>query len=102
MSMSRGQMRQLQKMQERLMKAQAEIATKTVEASAGGGAVKVTVSGDMKVKSLEILPDVVDAEDIEMLEDLVTAAVNEALEEMQKYQTEQMSGLTGGLGFPTR
>jgi hypothetical protein len=95
-------MRQLQKMQERLMKAQAEIATKNVEASAGGGAVKVTVSGDMKVKSLQISPDVVDAEDIEMLEDLVTAAVNEALEEMQKYQTEQMSGLTGGLGFPTR
>ena len=102
MSMSRGQMRQFQKMQERLMKAQAEIVAKTVEATAGGGAVKVTVSGDMKVKSLEISPEVVDAEDVEMLEDLVTAAVNEALEEMQKYQTEQMAGLTGGLGFPTR
>jgi DNA-binding YbaB/EbfC family protein len=102
MSMSRGQMRQFQKMQERLMKAQAEIVAKTVEATAGGGAVKVTVSGDMKVKSLKISPEVVDAEDVEMLEDLVIAAVNEALEEMQKYQTEQMAGLTGGLGFPTR
>ncbi len=102
MSMSRGQMRQFQKMQERLMRAQAEIVAKTVEASVGGGAVKVTVSGDMKVKSLEISPEVVDAEDVDMLEDLVTAAVNEALEQMQKYQTEQMAGLTGGLGFPTR
>ena len=102
MSMSRGQMRQLQQMQERLLKAQTEIASKTVEATAGGGAVKVTISGDMKIKSLQISPEVVDADDMEMLEDLVTAAVNEALEKMQQLQTEQMAGLAGGFGFPTR
>jgi DNA-binding YbaB/EbfC family protein len=95
-------MRQLQQMQERLLKAQAEIASKTVEATAGGGAVKVTVSGDMKVKSIEISPEVVDADDVEMLEDLVTAALNEALEKMQQFQSEQMAGLAGRFGLPMR
>ncbi len=100
MGMSRGQMRQIQQMQEKLLKAQAEIASKTVEATAGGGAVKVTISGEMRIKSLDISPEVVDADDVEMLEDLVTAAVNEAVEKMQRFQSEQMAGLTGGLGLP--
>jgi DNA-binding YbaB/EbfC family protein len=102
MGMSKGQMRQIQQMQEKLLKAQAEIASKTVEATAGGGAVKVTVGGDMKVRSIEVSPEVVDTDDVEMLQDLVTAAVNEALEKMQQLQAEQMAGLAGRFGLPMR
>ena len=100
MKMNRDMMRQLQQMQSKLARAQEELNTMTVEGSAGGGAVKVTVSGGLEIKSLEISPEVVDAEDVVLLEDLVIAAFNEALQKAQALQSQQMAGLTGGLGLP--
>lgn len=100
MGMSRDMMRQLRQMQERLAKAQAHLAQMTVEGTAGGGAVSIKMSGEMKVESVRIDPDVVDPSDVEMLEDLVTAAVNEAIQKVQQAQIEQLGGLSGGLGLP--
>lgn len=100
MGMSRDMMRQMQKMQERLAKAQEELANASVEATAGGGAVAVTVTGGFRVQSVKIAPEVIDPDDAEMLEDLVTAALNEALDKVQSLQAESMSGLAGGLRLP--
>jgi DNA-binding YbaB/EbfC family protein len=100
MGMSRDMMRRLQKMQERVLKAQEELHSRTVEGTAGGGAVSVTLSGGFKVHSLRIDHEVVDPEDVEMLEDLVTAALNEALEKVQALQAEHMANVTGGLDLP--
>lgn len=97
MKMNRDMMRQIQQMQSRLAKAQDELNTLAAEGSAGGGAVKVTISGNMEIRSLKISPEVVDAEDVEMLEDLVIAAFNEALQKAQALQQEHMAGLTSGL-----
>ena len=100
MGMSRDMMRQVQKMQERIAKAQEQLNSASVEGSAGGGAVTVAVTGGLRVRSVKIAPEVVDSSDLEMLEDLVTAAFNEALERVQNLQAESMSGLTGGLNLP--
>lgn len=104
MGMNRDMMARLQQMQERALKAQQELNDKAVEGSAGGGAVNITVTGGLTVKSLKIAPEVVDPNDIEMLEDLVAAAVNEALQGVQALQMQQISGLAGqfGLGGLTR
>jgi nucleoid-associated protein EbfC len=90
-------MRQVQKMQEDMAAAQDALAAETVEASAGGGAVTVTVSGAGELRSVSISPDVVDADDVEMLEDLVVAAVGEGLRKAQELQASRMGALTGGL-----
>lgn len=102
MGMNRDMMARLQQMQARALKAQQELTEQTVDGSAGGGAVNITVTGGLKVQSLKIAPEVVDPDDIEMLEDLVTAAVNEALQKVQALQMQQISGLAGqfGLGLP--
>ncbi len=100
MGMSRDMMRQVQKMQERLAKAQEQLNSASVEGSAGGGAITVAVTGGLRVQSVKIAPEVVDPGDGEMLEDLVTAAFNEALERVQDLQAESMSGVAGGLGLP--
>jgi hypothetical protein len=100
MKMNRDMMRQLQQMQSKLARAQEELNNLTVEGSAGGGAVKVVVSGSLEIRSLKISPEVVDAEDVEMLEDLVFAAFNEALQKAQALQSQHMAGLTGGLNLP--
>ncbi len=102
MGMNRDMMARLQQMQERVLKAQQELEEQTVDGSAGGGAVSITVSGGLKVQSLKIAPEVVDPDDIEMLEDLVTAAVNEALQQVQALQMQQLGGLAGqfGMGLP--
>jgi DNA-binding YbaB/EbfC family protein len=100
MGMSRDLMRQMQKMQERLARAQEQLNNTSVEGSAGGGAVTVAVTGSLRVQSVKIAPEVVDPSDVEMLEDLVTAALNEALEKAQALQAESMAGLTGGLRLP--
>ena len=102
MKMNRDMMHQIQQMQSRLAKAQEELANLTAEGSAGGGAVKATVTGSLEIRALEISPEVVDPEDVEMLEDLVIAAFNEALQKAQALQAEHMAGLTAGLGpgFP--
>lgn len=93
-------MKQARKMQEQLAAAQEAIAQSTVDASAGGGMVKVTVSGDMQVTSLKIDPEAIDPEDVEMLEDMVMAAVNEALRGVGELANRQMGAVTGGLNIP--
>ena len=91
-------MKQARKMQEQLAAAQETIAQSTVDASAGGGMVKV--SGDMQVTSLKIDPEAIDPEDVEMLEDMVMAAVNEALRGVGELANRQMGAVTGGLNIP--
>lgn len=93
-------MRQAQKMQKELNKAQEEIATMTFEATAGGGMVKAVASGDMNITSLTIDPDAVDPEDVEMLQDMVVAAVNEALRGVSEMSNQRMSAVTGGMSIP--
>jgi len=93
-------LKQAQKMQQDMMAAQEQLKDETVEASAGGGMVKVVVSGDLVVRSIEIDPDAVDPEDPEMLSDLVQAAVNEGLRSAQEMAAAKLGGITGGLGGP--
>ena len=83
-----------------MMKMQEELESATVEATAGGGAVSVVVNGKMKLESLTIDPEAVDADDVEMLQDLVTAAVNEGLEKAQELASKRMGALTGGMNIP--
>jgi len=93
-------LQQLQSLQEDMLKAQEEIAVMVVTATAGGGAVTAVVTGERRVQSLSIAPEVVDPEDVEMLQDLVIAAVNEGLEQVDQATTERMAAFTGGLGIP--
>src|SRR2546422_3967346 len=93
-------MKQAQAMQERLAKVQAEVATKTVHASAGGGMVTVVANGAMEIVSVKIDPEVLKASDGEMLQDLVVAAANEALRKAREMVAEEMKGITGGLQMP--
>jgi len=88
---------QVQKMQQDMVAAQEQLKNETVEASAGGGMVKVVVSGDLEVKSITIAPDAIDPEDPELLQDMVLAAVNEGLRSAQELAANKMGGLTGGL-----
>ena len=100
-SMNQKQMmKQAQKLQEQMMAAQAKLGEMDFSASTGGGAVKATVTGDLRVKSISIDPDAFDPEDIEMLEDMIIAAVNDAIESAEAGASQQMSALTGGLNFP--
>ena len=91
-------MKQAQKRQRDLAIAQEEIKSMEFEASAGGGMVKAVALGDGTVKSLEIAPDAVDPEDVEMLQDMVLAAVNEALRGVAEMGNQRMSSVTGGMG----
>ncbi len=93
-------MKQAQKLQKKMLKTQQELALKTVEASAGGGMVKVVANGGQKVESIVLEKEVVDPEDIEMLQDLVLAAVNDALNKAQEMVSNEMGKLTGGLNIP--
>ncbi|MCD4795931.1 MAG: YbaB/EbfC family nucleoid-associated protein [Candidatus Cloacimonetes bacterium] len=93
-------MKQAQKMQQDLAKAQEELASKIVEGTSGGGMVKVEMNGKNQVLSLKIDPEVVDPNDIEMLEDLIIAAINEAQEKVSKSSEDEMSKLTGGMKIP--
>ncbi len=93
-------MRQAQKMQKELNKAQEEIATMSFEATAGGGMVTAVASGDMAITSLTIDPDAVDPEDVEMLQDMIVAAVNEALRGVSELSNQRMSAVTGGMNIP--
>lgn len=86
-------------MQEQMASAQAELANKTFEGTSGGGMVKATVTGAQELVELKISPEVVDAEDVEMLEDLVVAAVRNAYEASTAAAGESLGGLTGGLGL---
>ncbi|MCL2361663.1 MAG: YbaB/EbfC family nucleoid-associated protein [Defluviitaleaceae bacterium] len=93
-------MKQAQKMQKQMADMQENLADKTLEVSSGGGAVKVTVNGEKKILDLQISPDVIDPDDVEMLQDLVLSAVNEALRQMEESVSSEMSKLTGGLNLP--
>ncbi len=92
--------KQAQLMQERMENVQAEVEAQTVEATAGGGAVTVIMSGKKEVKSIKIKPEAVDPEDVETLEDLVTVAVNDAVKKAEELMENAMGEITGGINIP--
>jgi DNA-binding YbaB/EbfC family protein len=98
--MNKFMMQQAQKLQAQLLKAQEELATMTVEASSGGGAVTVVMNGQQQIQSVKIAPEVVNPEDVEMLEDMVLSAVKEAQAMAQEAAAKKMGGLTGGMKIP--
>ena len=96
--MNRNMIRQAQKMQAQLQKVQEELENLTVEGSAGGGVVKVTMTGKQTVESVTIEPEA--AEDVDLLQDLVAAAVNDAFAKTQELAAQKMSTVTGGMNIP--
>lgn len=95
-----GNQNLLRQMQARLAKIQEELASETVEASAGGGAVTVAITGDQRVTGVKIDPEVVDPEDVESLQDLMVAAFNEALHKSKELAAQRLGALTGGMRIP--
>jgi hypothetical protein len=95
-----GMMKKVQKLQTEMQKMQEELKKRTIEVSAGGGAVKVVMNGEKQVQGLTIDPAAVDPEDVEMLQDLISAAFNEALKKVDDMMASEMGKLTGGLGLP--
>ncbi|MDP2840270.1 MAG: YbaB/EbfC family nucleoid-associated protein [Syntrophales bacterium] len=93
-------MKQAKKMQERMVELQEELATKSVEATAGGGMVSVTVNGKFEILSLKIEKEVVNPDDVEMLQDLIVAAVNEGIRKAQEMAASEMGKITGGMQIP--
>jgi DNA-binding YbaB/EbfC family protein len=93
-------MKQAKKIQEKMAQMQAELETKTVEASAGGGMVAVVVNGKFEVLSLKIDKEVVNPDDVDMLQDLIVAAVNEGVRKAQEMTAVEMSKITGGFNIP--
>ena len=93
-------MKQVQKMQADMAKAQEDLANETVEASAGGGMVTVQVTGAIEIKSIKIDPTAVDPDDMEILEDMIMAAANEALRSAQELANKKLGGITSGLNIP--
>ncbi len=98
--MNKHMMQQAQRLQAQLLKAQEELAKTNVEASSGGGAVKVTMNCQQAIQGVKISPEVVNPEDVEMLEDLILTAVKEAQALAQETASKKMSALTGGLNIP--
>lgn len=93
-------MKQVKKMQEQMLKAQEELGSKIIEGSAGGGVVTVQISGHKKLLSIQIKPEAVDPEDVEMLQDLVVIAVNDALTQAEELANNDMGKFTGGMKIP--
>jgi len=93
-------MRQAQELQAKLAKAQQELSNLTLEASSGGGVVKITIDGQQNIQSVKISPEVINPDDVELLEDLVLTAVREAIAKSQEAATQSLGGLTGGLKIP--
>jgi DNA-binding YbaB/EbfC family protein len=98
--MDRRMLKQLEDMQKKMVKAQADLANETVVATAGGGAVTVEMNGHHEVKSVKIDPDAIDPKDVETLEDMVLTAFNQALEKAQELANQRMGAVTGGLNLP--
>ena len=98
--MNKKMIKQAQELQKNMMKMQEDLENATVEATAGGGAVKVVVSGQMRIESITFDQDVVSPDDVEMLQDLVITAVNDALNSAQEMASSRMSSLTGGFKIP--
>ena len=92
-------MKQARKLQQQMNKLQEELGSKTVEASTGGGMIKVVATGKREIQSIEISPEVVDPDDIEMLQDLTLAAINEALRKAEELASEEMSKIAGGINL---
>jgi len=92
-------LKQAQQMQAEMAKAQEQLAAEEVEASAGGGMVKVKISGDLKLKEIVIDPEAIDPDESELLAEMVLAAVNEAIRSAQELAGSKMGGITGGLGL---
>lgn len=93
-------MKQVQQAQAKMAQVQEQLADETVEASAGGGMVKVVISGDLALRSIKVDPSAVDPEDVELLEDMIAAAVNEALRAAQDLAASRMAAVTGGINIP--
>ncbi|WP_281168428.1 YbaB/EbfC family nucleoid-associated protein [Desulfovirgula thermocuniculi] len=93
-------LKQVQKMQAEMMRLQEELAGRTVEATAGGGAVKAVANGRQEIVALEIKPEAVDPEDVEMLADLIISAVNGALARSREMVAQELGKITGGLSLP--
>ena len=93
-------LKQAQQMQAEMAKAQEQLKEEIVEASAGGGTVKVTMTGDMQLREIKIAPEAIDPEEPELLEDMVTAAVNEALRSAQELASSRLGGIAGMPGLP--
>lgn len=98
--MDRKMMNQLQQMQKKMMQAQEELGNATVEGSAGGGVITVTMNGHREVKAIQISPDVVDPDDIEMLQDMLMAAIADASKKAEELSAAKMGPLTGGVNIP--
>ncbi len=95
-----GIMKQAQKMQEDMKNLQAELDEREYEVKAGGGAVTVTISGELEIKNIEISPEIVDPDDVETLSDVLCAAVNEAIKKVNDTNNEEMGKITGALNMP--
>ncbi|MHB8157267.1 MAG: YbaB/EbfC family nucleoid-associated protein [Desulfocucumaceae bacterium] len=93
-------MKQVQKMQADMAKMQEELGDRTVDSSAGGGVIKVIANGRQEIVSIEIKPEAVDPEDVEMLQDLILTAVNGAIKQSQEMVAREMGKLTGGMNIP--
>ena len=98
--LNREMMKQAQRFQARLAEVQEALTKETVEASAGGGVVKVVVDGAQRMRSVHIAPEAVDPDDVAMLEDLILAATNEALEQAKELAASRLGAITGGLRIP--
>lgn len=93
-------MKQVQQAQAKMAAMQEELKDEVLEASAGGGMVKVSITGDMQIQSITIDPSAVDPEDVDLLQDMVTAAVNEAIRSAQELASQKMAAITGGVNIP--
>ncbi len=98
--MSQFNLRQIQELQAKMIKAQEELSKTNIEVTAGGGAIKIVINGHQQFQSITISPEVVNPEDVDFLQDLVLAACNEAVQKSQELATQNMSKLTGGLKIP--
>jgi hypothetical protein len=98
--LNRNFLKQAQQLQAKLAKAQEELETQTVEASVGGGVIKVVATGKQTIESIAIDPSAVDPNDVEILQDLMLAAVNEALAQSQQLAQDRLGAITGGLNIP--
>jgi len=98
--MSQFNLRQIQELQAKMLKAQEELGRTNMEVTAGGGAIKIVINGHQQFQSITISPEVVNPEDVDFLQDLMLAACNEAVQKSQELATQNMSKLTGGLKIP--
>lgn len=95
-----GMMKQIRQLQEEMARTQESLGDEQVQISVGGGVVQMTMSGHLRLQAVQIEPDILNPDDVEMLQDLILAAVNEAIERAQQLASDRMGALTGGLNVP--